>query len=516
MNEENNGVNPVQTEAAPQSAAPVEQGLPQQPVGGVVSDNVNQVNYVSNGTPMPKKKGPIKLIIGLLVIAALVAVGYFVVYPYFDKKVLNKPIDSFNTSIDTFTKNINNTVSKVVRERQYIDAKIKLESNMDQLKAFDGYTFNVSGGIDPKKKNLEAGFGIGKGNENLGAKIFYVNGDIYAKLSTYSDLFLLDKLEGEEFEQMEELFGSSNEVFEILSSVSAEDSTYLVNLWAKLLKESIPEDKIVSEDATMDVLGDTVNVTSNKLVIDEAMAKNITKHVVDGIKNDSKAIEILKKLGLENPDELFAQIDSESIELEENITVIVYTLKGENVGYELAEGEDKFIYYKNNGNFVIEGTIKAEGEDQKIKITGKKDGGKTNVSVKNNGKELISLVVSKWEENEVDLSYSISGVISGDFKASNKQGSDKSDIHIEFKLDMQGQYVKISADIVDDWSSDIPTVNVTTAKQLTDEELAKVFEDFSTALQQSSLFEAFESISGDLYYDMGDYNLNDYKLGEES
>ncbi len=498
MNEENNGVNPASA-------------TPEQPqVGGIVSDSVNQVGYVSNGTPMPKKKGPAKLILGLIIIAAVAALGYFVVYPLINKKLLTKPVDSFNTSIDTFTKNINNTVSKIIREKQYFDASIKIESNMPGLEEFNDYKLNLNGGIDPKKKAFELGGSLGKGSDTFGAKVFYVNGDIYTKLSTYPNLILLDKLDDQEsLAEINKMFESYSGMIEALGQLDAKDSEYLVNLFGKLLKESIPEDRIVSEDATMTVLGDDVSVTANKLTIDTALAKNMVKHIVDGFKNDKDAMSILKKYGIEEKslDEMF---DVEGLELEQNVSIVIYVLKGENVGYEIVEGEDKFIYYTNNGNFILEGSVSVEGQKQEIKVTGKKDGDKTNVSVKVDGKELASLVVSKWSEEEIDLTYSISGVISGDFKFKLKSGSDKDEYHLEFKLEQQGQYIKVIADLVDDWTSDIPSMNVSTAEQLTEEQLEEVLNNFATAIEQSPLFELFESMSGDMYYDMDNgYNIED-------
>ena len=495
MNEENNGVNPASA-------------TPEQPqVGGVVSDSVNQVGYVSEGTPMPKKKGPLKLIIGLLIVAAVAALGYFVVYPLVNKKLITKPVDSFNTSIDTFTKNINNTVSKIIKEKQYFDATIKVESNMQGLEEFNDYKLNLNGGIDPKKKAFELGGSLGKGSDTFGAKMFYVNGDIYTKLSTYPNLILLDKLEDQEsLAEINEMFESYSGMIDSLSQLDAKDSEHLVNLFGKLLKESIPADRIVSEDATMSVLGEDVKVTANKLTIDTALAKNMVKHIVEGFKNDKDAMSILKNFGIDEA-AMDQMMDVEGLELEQNISVVIYVLKGENVGYEIVEGEDKFIYYTNNGNFILEGSVSAEGKKQEIKVTGKKDGDKTNVSIKIDGKELASLVVSKWSENEIDLTYSISGVISGDFKFNVKSGSDKDEYHVEFKLEQQGQYIKVIADLVDDWTSDIPSMNVSTAEQLTEEELEKVLNDFATAIEQSPLFELFESMSGDMYYD-GDYDFD--------
>ena len=516
MNEENKDLNPVESEvAATQEAAPVQPEVSQQPVGGIVGDNVDQVSYVSNGTPMPKKKGPIGIIIGLVVILAVAALGYFVIYPMVNKKLAAKPVDSFNNSIDLVTRNINNTVEQIIKERMYFDANVTLESNMEGIKEFSGYTYNVNGGIDPKKKVLEVGASIDQDNQKLGAKLFYVNGEIFAKFSNYSDLILFDKLEDqEELQEINEVFAQYDQLVGTLSTVDADDSQYLVNLFGKLLKESIPEDKIVSEDATMDVLDDTVNVKSNKLTINTELAKNIAKHVCEGIKNDAKAMEILKSFGLEDPSQLFEGLDYDSIELENDIVITIYTLKDENVGYEITEGSDKYIYYKNNGNFVIEGAFVTNGEKSTLKVTGKKDGDKTNVSIKVDGGEIASLVVSKWSEKEIDLSYSISGAITGDFKYSLKEGSDKNEFHVEFKIDAQGQYVKVTADITTDWSSELPTVNTSIYKQLSDEELEKVLEEFGNALGQSPLFQAFQSLSGDMYYG-GGYDFEDVYGGIE-
>ena len=506
---------------------------PSQPINP--NNNVSNVGFVASTEPVKKKKNK-GLIIAIVVvlIVGLAALGYFVVYPYVVKTYLNKPINVYNSTIEQAFKGINNSVNDIVHDRVTFNIQAELESNIEDLKSFSGYKVGLDLGIDSKAKSLQLGYSIKDPSTNIEySKNTYIKDNKeYARYSTYRDLIYLGEAN---LDEANELFSSFEELFDKAEAINSNDLSYLINKLSELIKGSIDENKLSKEDASITLNDEKLKVVNNRYEIDYENYLRTEKYILDGLIKDDKVLEILAKMQESTSDEVKADLEEDLKAIEDNkednqdgkifINIYTYGLNNKIIGYSITSDKDEseLHYYNKDGYFELVADMKFSSSDDetlslnlddiKISLVGKKDGDNTKVSLTVADKEIANFTVREWNENKIDLDYSIkieSDEITGTFVYSKDKNNDRLKIDLEASLKVEKESVKVKVSITDDWTSEVSNINTKEAVTLSDEEINSIEQEFNNILSKTTLGELFTTVSGDYDTDISTYYSGQY------
>ena len=511
--------------------------------GQVTSEPVAQVTdsstvgFVSTGSPLPKKKNPvIGIIIGVVVVAILALVGYFVVYPFVVKTFFTKPKDIYTAAIKQVASNITTSIDENIHEKGIYDLSLKLETDVPELEQFADYTYGVRLGVDPKKQNLEVGYSITDGTDEYSNYYYLKNGNMYTRYSTYRDLIYLGASEqtklNEYFAQIEESLSSDKE------SVTGEDINYIVNKVSNLLIETLDESRFSKEDASITINGETLKVIKSKYTLDNEILRSTTSHILEGLINDEEFLNILSKTDGSEVDEIKASLEEELEYIKEyefddeenNIVMGIYTYgnKVEVVGFELKYNEEFDLhYYSKDGNYDViinshteyDEELEVEASDTSIKVVGVKNGNITNttISIKEDDedeKEIAKLAISSWDENKIEFDYTLivdkeddedAKDITGHFLYAKEKNDKKASYTLEFDIDLDEGSLGFVLKFANDWTTDVANINTNAAAQLSEYDLNNIQASFNTYIMTTPLGLLFETISGTQDNDINDY-----------
>lgn len=525
--QEQQPLNPI-----PQQPSTPHDGMfsPSIPLNGT---DATQVGFVPSSEALPKKKNK-PLIIGISVAVVLIValIGYFVVYPFVLRTFFSNPMNVYETSINRFYKGITATTNDIIHNKAIYDISLSVDSNIESLKNFSGYTYGVNFGVDPDKELLQMGYNI-KNNENdneYGAFTYIKDGKEYLKYSTRDGYIYNGEID---LEEKNALFGSYKEMFDNANNLDNDDIDYLINKLSELSISSINEDKLYKEDTTLEINGETTKVTSNKYEIDIDTFEEMVKHITGGLKSDSKTIELLAKFYDSSEDEVEEMLDElekmfdekEDYDKDLVYTFNIYTYgnKSEIIGFGITSSKQDFElqyynkdnYFELNGKTVVENEMTGKTEENTIVIVGKTDNGKTNVSVKVNDSEILTLTITSWTDAKKELSYNLKY---DEYKFNGKISSnyDINDKRLKYSLTIDvntgDEYIKVTLAVDEDWDSEVSYINTDNAVTLTDTELENEKTKFNNSLMETPLGTILGTVSGDYNSSMNDY-YNNYGYG---
>ncbi|MDE5888478.1 MAG: hypothetical protein K2H20_00490, partial [Bacilli bacterium] len=306
---------------------------PSVPLNGV---NATDIGFVAASTEMPKKKkkGPVIAII-IIILIALAALGYFVIYPFIMKTYFSNPKNVYEASIKTVIKNLSSTTNDLVHNKAIYDIEASFDSNIESLKDYTGYSYNVNFGIDPVKKTIQEGISIKNLSSNAEHSYYYYIKDskAYERYSSYRGYIYKGEVDPEQTKDIFSLF-SNDELFDNANKLSSEDINYLIEKISQLLVDSIDESKLSKSDSSITIDGKTIKVTDNKYEIDYKTMVNTVNFVIDGIIKDEKSLELISKMYDVSEEDLKKALedskmtdnnDDEIIDRSETITTSIYT-----------------------------------------------------------------------------------------------------------------------------------------------------------------------------------------------
>ncbi len=528
-------INPIANNA---TVAPVQPAAPTlnvaQPQPMPAPTSANNVGFVPNGAPLPKKKNK-GLVIGIVVavIAVLACVGVFVIWPMVKNK-LTTPKMIYEVAIKAVTKEINTTVDDVLREKALFDINLGIDSNMPTISSFSGYTYGISAGIDPTKKTAQAGLYMKNATTEYSLYNYIKDGKKYSRYSTDNKLNFLGELTDEEANQ---LFASFKDAIDDQNSVSNEDVNYVVNKVSELLISGLNEDKFVREETTIKVDDQSVKVYNNKYVIDEATAEAMSKHILDGLKSDAKSVTILAKMMELSEDEVKEKLtykkeenDTEEKEEVSNLILNLYTDTKTMmpVGFAMTDdkGDADIHYYATEKSFEFVMHTKSVDEEtnedieSKIEVIGIIRDKNTNVTVSVDDKKLMTLVINESTETKLDLTYELYGdegaTVTGAFKINIDENDKQNKITYEFSMKAGEQYINVTLNMLFDWSSDVANINTGNAVQVTEAEIQTKTNELMTQVYQTPVGMLLQTISGMMNPSIPDYYDNGNNLEEDS
>ncbi len=526
-------INPIANNAtvAPAPVATAPSTAQPQPTTATPNNNVG---FVPNGAPLQKKKNKgliIAIVVALIVVVA--CVGIFVVWPMI-KKAQITPKKLYEVTIQSVTKEINSTINDVGHDKTLIDINLAVDSNMPTISSFSGYTFGINAGVDSTEKSLQAGLYMKNSSTEYSLFNYIKDGKKYSRYSTDNQLNFLGELSEEESNQ---IFATLVEAMESQDDVSSEELNYVVNKISTLLIESLDENKFTREEETLKIDDQTVKVLNNKYVIDEATDEAMTKHILDGLKADAKAVTTLAKLMEISEDELkekltYKKEESDSEEKEESTTLILNlytdTKLTTPIGYSMTDdkGELDIHYYATEKAFEFglysKSVDEETNEDIENKITaiGIVRDKSTNVTVKLDDKKIMTIVINENTDTKLDLSYEVFGDeganITGTFKMTLDETDKQNKNVYEFTMKAGEQYINVTLNLLMDWTSEVANINTGNAVQVSEVEIQNKTNQLMTQISQTPVGILLQTISGMMNPSIPDYYEGGNNLTDNS
>lgn len=522
--------------------------VPLSPGASINSNNINttgyngmldatSVGFVASDSSLPKKKNK-GLIIGIVIalILVLAAVGYFVIYPFVVKTYFSDPKNVYETTIRTVLKNVSNTAGDIVKSKATYDVQVSLDTNVETLKLFSGYTYSANLGIDPETKTLQYGYLI-KDEATVGHSYYnYLkDGNNYIRYSTYRDLIYTGAAN---LEQPALLSLTYQDLFDAASSANSEDVEYLINKITDLIVNGIDESKLIKEDASITVDGEVLKVTNNKYEFNETTMKYMEDSITNGLASDDKALEILAKMNKTTKDEIKKNLTEEKTTENDDTTInieddsdsssneVVYTniytygLKNEIVGISITnkDSKDEVTYYNvkdyfeinyiyEETDFVTEKTIL-----KTTKVIGRTQTGRTTVNISQDDKEIAKLNIKKWEPGQYEFDYEAiykESTVKGIVKLVKESTDERLKYTLDFTSDNGSEHINVNLVFSEDWTSEIANINTGTAKTLNETELLERKNEFNTALTTTPIGTFIQTIAGFTSPGVGDYYENE-------
>lgn len=487
----------------------------------------NNINFVSTGKELKKKKNPVVLtaiVLGILIVVFVF--GYFIGYPFIMKTFFNKPKEAFTKGINNVTTLANTLVDDTAHDTGTVDIKLTLDTNIEALKQFSGYTYGVKVGVDPYSSSVEMGYSVR--NENTKedfSEYYYLKKDsFYKRYSTYRDLLYVPDMNNG---GIESLFNTLIENRNQITKLNNNDVKYIVNKISNSLISSLNEDKLVKEDTSFTVNNKTIKATKHKYVMDSSTLDSTKNKIINDLTNDEQALQILANILDVNKDDVSKTLN-DTFDFADDATLtisIITTLNKLNIiGYEFNYNNQAIItYYKDNDNFEINAdlniNINDNTIDKKINMIGIKKEKVTDVSIKVDDEDKAKLSISSWSDNQKIFDYSIidqeGKTITGSFNyTKNNSGKDlKSSIELRVKND--DIYLNATLNIDYDWTNEVANINTMAAKRISDYELEQIDIAFLQYLKNTPLGVLFKTIGGDADPSINDYYGDDYN-NEES
>lgn len=516
----------VQPAAQPAAPAP-SQPQPMQPVAPTTS-----AGFVPNGAPLQPKKKNVPLIVGIVVavIAVLAAVGYFVVYPLVIQK-MTTPKKVYEIAIQNITKEINTKVNDAVHEKTFIELSLGVDSNMEMISAFSGYTYGFNVGGDPVNKSAQVGLFMKNSTVEYSLYEYIKDNKKYSRYSTDQVLNYLGEMTEEE---MNDLFGSLQESL-TESSVTNEEATYIINKISELIISGMEEDKFSREETTIKINGESIKVLNNKYVIDDAGIEKMAKHILDGLKSDEKAVKILAKMSDVTEEDMKKQLTYEENKEEDSegtedkgepttLTMNLYTsTKGaESYGFAINDdkGNLKIHYYTTEKAFELGLYSKTKDEetnkDTENTITAlgvARDKG-TSVDVTVNGKKIMNLLITENTDTKLTLTYEVfvdeQNSITGSFKMSIDENDKRSKILYEFTMKAGDQYINLELNLLSDWTTEVANINTGSAVQVTEADIQAKSQQLLGQIMQTPVGMLLQTLSSMYSGGVQDYYEDDY------
>ena len=516
----------VQPAAQPAAPAPA-QPQPMQPVVPTTS-----AGFVPNGAPLQPKKKNVPLIVGIVVavIAVLAAVGYFVVYPLVIQK-MTTPKKVYEIAIQNITKEINTKVNDAVHEKTFIELSLGVDSNMEMISAFSGYTYGFNVGGDPVNKSAQVGLFMKNSTVEYSLYEYIKDNKKYSRYSTDQVLNYLGEMTEEE---MNDLFGSLQESL-TESSVTNEEATYIINKISELIISGMEEDKFSREETTIKLNGESIKVLNNKYIIDDAGIEKMAKHILDGLKSDEKAVKILAKMSDVTEEDMKKQLTYEENKEEDSegtedkgepttLTMNLYTsTKGaESYGFAINDdkGNLKIHYYTTEKAFELGLYSKTKDEetnkDTENTITAlgvARDKG-TSVDVTVNGKKIMNLLITENTDTKLALTYEVfvdeQNSITGSFKMSIDENDKRSKILYEFTMKAGDQYINLELNLLNDWTTEVANINTGSAVQVTEADIQAKSQQLLGQIMQTPVGMLLQTLSSMSSGGLQDYYEDDY------
>lgn len=362
----------------------------------------------------PKKKVKAPLLITLIIVLIIaLGVAAFAAYIF----LFVKPAKIHSEVITQFFNNANTYItSSMTEEEKYETLKqvghMTFETNMEQLKTLNNYSIDYTLGVNPSKNVALMDLSLLEKNSSiLGGTVYMLEDGIYFQGEKIYDGIL--KI-GDATFNISDLYNSENKL-------TKEEVTYILNAYKNYLIKSFDESKYERKLTTEKINNKSQKVFNNYYVINEATSYQMAKSILESLKADSKALEIMAKSTGETVADLTSGIDSAissltAPELTGSTDVYsfnVYTsiVTNEVLAVKIYDGTSViFEYYNDNGtanyNFSFEG----------LDIVATKKGTVTTIKAVYDHDPVLDITINRPNENSytATINIAMSGLFAED------------------------------------------------------------------------------------------------------
>ena len=459
------------------------------------SQDVTNVGFTEKAA---KGKGGKKLLVVIVALIIIALLGYFVIYPIIANKFMSSPKNVFEATIDKITTNVNTKLEQVNLGSSLYEIETKFDTNIEDLKPFANYNIKLKGGMDSKNKLIEGSASMtGTDNKEIGATVYVKNDYLFYKLS--SDERIVKAMDLSQDEDYKMLF-SKNE------TITSADIQYLIDKSKEaFIKELKEEDFTKEENFALTINGSEIKTTKNTLEINKEKFTTYYKAVINALYNDSKAMDIINKMGMSKEDfkDEFVDVDYDDIDNDFKVIINVYSVKTDVVGFDLYSKEEKEVYfYSNDGNF--ESALLPGEEDSEVSFVGIKDGDSTNATLKVAGTEVAKFKFYTMEENNIKFDYTLNPGEDSKVSGTIAIKTNNNVTDIEFSAKAGDEYIKGTTKVKIEENAKIANFDDSKAVTLNEEEQNKMLNDFLEKSKGSPLDLLTENLGG------MDYNNYDY------
>lgn len=455
----------------------------------------------------------------LLIIGVLGALGYFVIWPLYNKYMDSKPKAIFEHAIDYIADTAYNTIDSnwsYTDDFSGLEFGLMIESDEDVDYANTYYGFNF--GFNDTQAEEYIYIKNPETNEEYGISLLVDNDMMYYK-TTLSDIFY-----GEENDS-EINFGLYDEEGEQIS-ISKEEIKYFIDTERNTIKKLLLDEYIESETDEIEIDGKTIDVTKNSYTLNGEDFEVISDKYKDILLKDKKYLEIFAKIaGIsveEVKEEYFENVDTEADE-DYTLSFNIYTIKGNKVvGFDIEENGFRILYlYYNEDEFDFHLNLTTdedclEGRDcvmsnmMVLDLKGTYKDDYTEVVVEYNEDEVATLDIREFSFEKIDLDYDIDYMdfeLEGTLKLD--LDTDKHEYKAEVLVDIDGIEMNIVFDLKLKDEFKLEEINPEKVEEYTEKKFNDEVENFYYALDEVGLVEEF-----DLWFETFMGSFDDGTLGD--
>ena len=419
-------------------------------------------------TEKKKRKIPLIITIILLILVGCV-VTYFILYS--PKKIFQNVITKGETKITDY-------ISDADIDKYLNETKINFNTDNKDLEELKKYTYGFKSSMDKTNEQIEEKiYMIDETNKEYSVSGYLKKAKLYLLFSTYNKLIYLNDLKESENTK----------------NITNKEIKYLIKKTATSLKNNLNNNNFSRKLESITVNTKNIKALKNTYKIDKKEDERLKKAIINDLYNDKKACETLVDLTGISKEELKQEIDNYTSNKADEITYInIYTnITGKIIGYNIQPSEKETIsYYKNKKDF----NITFINEYTSFYINGVTKGKNLNVSIKQNEKEIATLDFDKYTKDEISFNYNIKDInYKGKVTYKNSNKNDETTGLLNIKINDQKNNYEININSKSINNAKIDDINEKEAVKLSDEEMAKVIEDFITSLNETPLGNIFKN-----------------------
>lgn len=450
-------------------------------------NNITIDNNIIEKNKKSKKNFIIGAVIVLIVLGVLLYIGY--------KKLNSNPVAIYQNAItDTY-----NYLSKNLKESEKnslnyngndplnLNINAKLDSNIEELKNFNGYDYGLKIGYDPKKEMLNMGLDISKDKQKIISAIYaLINNKAYLKSDElFNKVINLGDIDLDEYADI-----SMNNV-----DFSYDELDYVLKSLKNIINDSFDKSKFKVDNDKLTIDNKEYNVKKIVYKMDAKNMERTSQFIIDNMLKDQKLIEIFSKLSGVSTSDIEKGLKDALKDINfsnfKTIDIILYTTKlNEIIAGSMVEDNIEYVKFTNvNKNLNI---IFTDNKDEII-INSKDD--LTTIKCNNGNTELFSIDIKNSKDSiKIDFLLNYEGKFIGTLELKNmKSSKDKTtgDFILSFKTSIFGEEMDFKIDgsysVLKGEVESLDTTNSVDINTLSESEIMGIYSKLGSILERFGL-----------------------------
>lgn len=406
------------------------------------------------------------LFIGIPVIIILGVLGayYYVTNPM---SILTKTINTAYEKMDQLIANKTNTFD-LTEDPININTNIAFKTDMDMngLENIQNYNYDFNIGLNMKKKVMNIELGIKEDQKQIiSANLYQIKNKQYLKSKQLFDKLVdITNETGTDFDDMFKIEGIDS-----ISNVNNEDIKYVLKRYKEIIVGSLNKKYISREKTDITINDKTIKATKITYLLNKENQERTLNYIKEESKKDSKLIQILAKISDTTEEDIKTNFDNMALEDESDASIVLYTegFDQKIVQINLIEDNENILSYTNQDNTFT-------------------------VNLNNQ----IILKIKKLETEEIDLDYELkeqnaTGTLR--IKGTSKEKETQGSIYLLVNSKEFNGEINLTINLNTNPVNTVNTNNAVKINELTNEDMAKIFENLENTLKGTFFLDLIES-----------------------